>query len=91
MPTGGSTCTERCCCKLASLPQIYSSRLSHEAIAVDAEIDRTYVSRLERGLENPTVAVPEKLAKGMHAPIASVDANDPAFEAGLPGRHRSQE
>ena len=30
--------------------------LSQEALAVDAEIDRTYVSRLERGLENPTVA-----------------------------------
>jgi transcriptional regulator with XRE-family HTH domain len=31
-------------------------------LAVDAGIDRTYVSRLERGLENPTVAVLEKLA-----------------------------
>ena len=27
--------------------------LSQEILAVDAEIDRTYVSRLERGLENP--------------------------------------
>jgi predicted transcriptional regulator len=31
--------------------------LSQEVLAMDAEIDRTYVSRLERGLENPTVAV----------------------------------
>ncbi len=31
--------------------------LSQEALAVDAGIDRTYVSRLERGLENPSVAV----------------------------------
>jgi transcriptional regulator with XRE-family HTH domain len=30
--------------------------LTQEALAVDAGIDRTYVSRLERGLENPTVA-----------------------------------
>ncbi|MCC8956150.1 helix-turn-helix transcriptional regulator [Bradyrhizobium sp. Pear77] len=34
-----------------------------EALAVDAEIDRTYVSRLERGLENPSVAVLERLAR----------------------------
>jgi transcriptional regulator with XRE-family HTH domain len=37
--------------------------LSQEALAVDAGIDRTYVSRLERGLENPTVAVLEKLTR----------------------------
>ena len=37
--------------------------LSQEALAVDAEIDRTYVSRLERGLENPSVAVLERLAR----------------------------
>lgn len=37
-------------------------RLSQENLAVDASIDRTYVSRLERGMENPTVAVLERLA-----------------------------
>ena len=37
-------------------------QLSQEALAVDAGIDRTYVSRLERGRENPTVAILEKLA-----------------------------
>jgi transcriptional regulator with XRE-family HTH domain len=37
-------------------------RLSQENLAVDASIDRTYVSRLERELENPTVAVLERLA-----------------------------
>ncbi|MBX3488605.1 helix-turn-helix transcriptional regulator [Parvibaculum sp.] len=36
--------------------------LSQEALAVDAQVDRTYVSRVERGLENPTVAVLERLA-----------------------------
>jgi transcriptional regulator with XRE-family HTH domain len=39
--------------------------LSQEMLAVDAGIDRTYVSRLERGLENPTVTVLEKLARGL--------------------------
>jgi transcriptional regulator with XRE-family HTH domain len=43
--------------------------LSQESLAVDAEIDRTYVSRLERGLENPTVAVLERLAKVLGAEI----------------------
>lgn len=43
--------------------------LSQEALAVDAGIDRTYVSRLERGLENPSVAVLEKLAIALKASI----------------------
>jgi len=43
--------------------------LSQEVLAVDAEIDRTYVSRLERGLENPTVAVLEKIAQALSANI----------------------
>ena len=45
--------------------------LSQEALAVDAGIDRTYVSRIERGLENPTVAVLEKFAK-----VFGVDISD---------------
>ncbi|HWI25859.1 MAG TPA: helix-turn-helix transcriptional regulator [Stellaceae bacterium] len=44
--------------------------LSQEALAVDAAIDRTYVSRLERGLENPTVAVLERLAHALDAEIS---------------------
>lgn len=43
--------------------------LSQEALAVDAAVDRTYVGRLERGLENPTVAVLERLAKALDANI----------------------
>jgi transcriptional regulator with XRE-family HTH domain len=43
--------------------------VSQENLAVDAQIDRTYVSRLERGLENPTVAVLEKLASALNAEI----------------------
>lgn len=43
--------------------------LSQEVLAVDAQIDRTYVSRLERGLENPTVAVLERLAGALNAEI----------------------
>jgi transcriptional regulator with XRE-family HTH domain len=41
--------------------------LSQEALAIDAGIDRTYVSRLERNLENPTVAVLERIALAMNS------------------------
>lgn len=43
--------------------------LSQEALAVDAEIDRTYVSRLERNLENPTVGVLERIAGALSCQI----------------------
>ena len=43
--------------------------ISQENLAVDARIDRTYVSRLERGLENPTVLVLERLATALKAEI----------------------
>ncbi len=46
--------------------------LSQEALAVDAAIDRTYVSRLERGLENPTVGVLERVAKAVNADIVDI-------------------
>jgi transcriptional regulator with XRE-family HTH domain len=49
--------------------------LSQEILAVDARIDRTYVSRLERGLENPTVAVLERLAKALGAQIVEFFCN----------------
>jgi transcriptional regulator with XRE-family HTH domain len=38
-------------------------------LAFEAGIDRTYVSRLERGMENPTVAVLEKLAGALSSNI----------------------
>jgi transcriptional regulator with XRE-family HTH domain len=51
-------------------------RLSQEALAVDAEIDRTYVSRLERNLENPTIGVLERVAKALRCQI--VDLFEPS-------------
>jgi transcriptional regulator with XRE-family HTH domain len=55
--------------------------LSQESLAVDAAIDRTYVSRLERGLENPTIGVIERLAIALDAKISeffiSPSANEP--------------
>ena len=45
-------------------------QLSQDTLAVDAGIDRTYVSRLERGRENPTVAILEKLAIALDAEMS---------------------
>lgn len=36
---------------------------------MDAEVERTYVSRLERNTENPTVAVLERLANALETEI----------------------
>lgn len=44
--------------------------VSQEQLAVDAGVDRTYVSRLERGLENPTVSNLDKLATALSAHIS---------------------
>lgn len=48
--------------------------IAQEALAVDAEIDRTYVSRLERNMENPTVAVLERLARALGVEIVELFA-----------------
>jgi transcriptional regulator with XRE-family HTH domain len=58
--------------------------LTQEALAGEAGIDRTYVSRLERGLENPTVAVLEKLARALSSNIEELFRAPGAAEA--PGR-----
>ena len=39
--------------------------LSQEELADRANVHRTYVSGVERGVRNPTVTVLEKLAKGL--------------------------
>lgn len=39
--------------------------LSQEALAAEAGIDRTYVGRVERCKENPTVAVLEKVSMAL--------------------------
>jgi hypothetical protein len=46
--------------------------VSQEAFAVDAGIDRTYVCRLERGLENP--AVLERIALALEVEITELFA-----------------
>ena len=44
--------------------------VSQEILAVDASIDRTYVSRIERGLRNCSIGVLEKLAEALDRRIS---------------------
>ena len=64
--------------------------LSQEMLAVDAGIDRTYVSRLERGLVNPSVAVLEKLARALSWNIEEFFTVPRAGEGGAAPRVRSK-
>lgn len=58
--------------------------LSQEALAVDAGIERSYMSRIERGLENPSVAVLERIAIALRAEIAELFANGTGGKGPLP-------
>ena|SRR3974390_643561 len=44
--------------------------LSQEQLAADADVDRSYVGRLERALENPTITVLERLAATLNTRLA---------------------
>lgn len=44
--------------------------LSQEALGADAGIDRAYIGKLERGRENPTVALLDRLAITLKASIS---------------------
>lgn len=43
--------------------------LSQEKLAVDAEMDSAHVSRIERGIENPTILVLDRLAKALSVEV----------------------
>ena len=45
---------------------------SQEDLALDAEVDRSYMSRLERGVVNPTVGVLEQIVSALGAPISEL-------------------
>lgn len=47
-----------------------SRHLSQEALAADAEVDRSYVGRLERAVENPTVDLLDRLASTLGIDIS---------------------
>ncbi len=49
--------------------------LSQEKLALEASIDRSYVGRIERGLENVTVSVLEALSKVLGVKVAELFAD----------------
>ena len=46
--------------------------LSREVLAVDAGLDRTYVSRIERNLENPTVDTLDRIARALGVDLMEI-------------------
>lgn len=46
--------------------------LSQEALAVDAGVDRSYVGRIERGVENPTVESLDRLAAALEVTVGEL-------------------
>lgn len=50
--------------------------LSQEELADRADLHRTYISGVERGVRNPTVTVLEKLAQGLQTPLPELVSFD---------------
>ena len=55
--------------------------LSQEALAVDADVDRTYVSGIERGSFNPTVDLLDRFARALAIDVADLLSQPNADEA----------
>jgi transcriptional regulator with XRE-family HTH domain len=46
--------------------------LSQEALALEAEVDRTYVSQIERGVCNPSLRVLSQIAHTLQVPVSEL-------------------
>jgi len=55
--------------------------LSQEAFALTANIDRTYVSGVERGARNPSLTVAQKFASGLGVPLSLLFMDAPDLPA----------
>lgn len=65
--------------------------LSQELLAADAEVDRRYLSSLERGVENPTIVILERLSSALYCDIRDLFEIPPPGEEApkpLPGGRR---
>jgi len=47
-------------------------RLSQEALALEAEVDRTYVSQIERGVCNPSLRVLFQIARTLDVQVGEL-------------------
>lgn len=45
---------------------------SQEALAHEAELDRTYISGIERNVRNPTITVVERIAEALNCPLGKL-------------------
>jgi len=57
------------------LRQRKASGYSQERLALDAEIDRTYVSQIERGIANSSMLVLKKIADCLHVQLCDLVEN----------------
>jgi len=57
-----------------------TAKLSQEALALTAEVDRTYVSQLERGIANPSLLILARLADILHLDVLDLLAKPSAEE-----------
>ena len=62
--------------------------LSQERLALAAEIDRSYVGRVERGSENVTALTLQSLARALAVPVAALFV-DPPRNAKVPAPLRA--
>lgn len=65
--------------------------ISSEALAAEADVDRAYVSRIERAVANPTIDILERIARVLGVEMAelfSIPARGEERPAPLPGGRR---
>lgn len=68
----------------------HARKLSQEALAADAEIDRTYVSALERGIYSATIDMVAKLALILEVEPADLLVRPPGIRPRPGSRERSR-
>jgi transcriptional regulator with XRE-family HTH domain len=78
-----------------NLRRIRSAKgISQENLAVDADVDRTYVSGIERREYNPSIELLERIAKALDIDVVELLAIPPQDEASpkalRPGRKRGE-
>lgn len=49
-----------------------AKELTQEQLAFEAEVDRTYVSQIERRLKNPSLLILHKLARALDATVVGL-------------------
>ncbi len=69
----GSSIQQRLGVRIRELRQ--ARGLSQEAFADSCDLDRTYISGIERGVRNPTITTLETLAKGLEITLSELLEN----------------